>query len=400
MPTDRNDDDLDFTFSGLAKDFPEFKKKVNKKSMANEWDIIMDMAQVVAAVLMILMQNKFEDDEEDETEQPKPAEGSEAPAEGEGAAEGAAAAAAALPATPPKRRKRKIGVVSINDVDETLWAPAMMQANGGSITGHIWIETTAHLQKTLGKSWRDNKELGIDDIKEYEAMKSLSINKLYRTKNRQFLLMLQQACIPTSRASIPREAEALRVILCTHEVEEMISGSTFPHGCVSKPWKMPAVKAWALMILKYEGVSDAVSGNFLRDFTDLLSSAQGKGRRSIYELDTAFEHLVNPFVRNFGTVKAFTEYLQACLRAEVIYKLAQSKAPEARAWQQANNLLLQLRTDNAVLSLDITRQAIALAEDHLTLLSLETSTSSALQTQAEEEEQKADDEVQQLKAML
>mmetsp|Transcript_32197 Transcript_32197/g.66649 ORF Transcript_32197/g.66649 Transcript_32197/m.66649 type:complete len:180 (+) Transcript_32197:540-1079(+) len=141
----------------------------------------------------------------------------------------------------------------------------------------MWIKTTAHLQKTLGKSWRDNKELGIEDKAEYEAMKSLSINKLYCTKNCQFLLMLQQACIPSSCTNIQREAEALRFILCTHEVEEMISRSTFPHCCVNKPWKMPAVKAWALMILKYEGVSDAVSGNFLRDFTDLLSSAQAPG---------------------------------------------------------------------------------------------------------------------------
>ena len=163
MPTDRNDNDLDFTFSGLAKDFPEFKKKANKKSMANEWDIITNMAQVVAAVLIILMQNKFEDDEEDETEQPKPAKGSEAPVEGEGAAESAAAAAAALPATPPKRRRRKIGAVLINNVDEALWAPTMMQANGSSITGRMWIETTAHLQRALGKLWHDNKELGIDN---------------------------------------------------------------------------------------------------------------------------------------------------------------------------------------------------------------------------------------------
>mmetsp|Transcript_32197 Transcript_32197/g.66651 ORF Transcript_32197/g.66651 Transcript_32197/m.66651 type:complete len:114 (+) Transcript_32197:143-484(+) len=87
MPSDRIDDDPDLTFSGLAKDFPEFKKKVNKKSVANEWDIITDMAQVVAAVLMVQLQNKSEDDDDD-TEPPKPAADTAGAAEGSREREG------------------------------------------------------------------------------------------------------------------------------------------------------------------------------------------------------------------------------------------------------------------------------------------------------------------------
>eukprot|EP00961_Rhodomonas_salina_P105648 1422293-Rhodomonas_salina.2 len=76
------------------------------------------------------------------------------------------------------------------------------------------------------------------------------------------------------------------------------------------------------------------------------------------------EKLLTQLTVNFGDLKSFTKYLIACVGAEAVqHKVAQS-GPDCKVMQEGAKLLIGMRHDNILLSIDVVERALRVAESH------------------------------------
>ena len=132
------------------------------------------------------------------------------------------------------------------------------------------------------------------------------------------------------------------------------------------------MRAWAKILLRFEGLNDAASTNFVFDLGELMNLATGKGLKSVRDIMTKTEKLLMQLSQNFGDVPTFVSFLIACVGAEVIHKKAQLNSPEGRAYNEANKWLIGLRHDNVIMTDACLEKAISIAEENMTNVELPT----------------------------
>ena len=130
--------------------------------------------------------------------------------------------------------------------------------------------------------------------------------------------MLRNAC-NTSKAS-KADINILKSILFTQELDEVLAGTKWDPKWMKQYWHMPAIKVWAKILLRFEGLNNTASTNLIFDLGELMSLATGKDTKSVREIMVRTDKLLTPLSENFLNIKSFVVFLVACMGAEVIHK--------------------------------------------------------------------------------
>ena len=89
----------------------------------------------------------------------------------------------------------------------------------------------------------------------------------------------------------------------------------------NKPWRMPAVKAWAA-ILRLATSSEGIgTGMFLADLKALIDASAAPDGITAHELDARAE-VVLKVCDQFKSVRDLKDFIRSCLRAETIKSVA------------------------------------------------------------------------------
>ena len=127
-----------------------------------------------------------------------------------------------------------------------------------------------------------------------------------------------------------------------------------------KPWRMPAVKAWAAiprLATSSEGIG---TGMFLADLKALIDASAAPDGITAHELDARAEGVLK-VCDQFTSVRDLKDFIRSCLRAETIKSVASRGDKIGYAHGQANNWLITKRLEGGGLSLKDTQYALDLA---------------------------------------
>eukprot|EP00961_Rhodomonas_salina_P243646 3292502-Rhodomonas_salina.1 len=164
-----------------------------------------------------------------------------------------------------------------------------------------------------------------------------------------------------------RQQERLAAILHSHRVQELLDGTLDVLQWPERPWLWVSVE---LILLLYEGVAEAVDGNFVSNVSCLLAHVNDTTVLSVHEADQNMERLLLPLKQNFTTLGNFLNYMLACVQAAIIERMASLDTPEGKAWDKEHNKLIKLHQETSTLTLDMVQQVVKLAENHLTCINI------------------------------
>jgi len=111
------------------------------------------------------------------------------------------------------------------------------------------------------------------------------------------------------------------------------------HVWFDKPWRMPAVKAWAAILhlaARSEGIG---TGMFLADLKALVDASSAPHGITTHELDARAEGVLK-VCDKFTSASALKDFMRSCLRAEAIKSVAARGDKIVYAHKQANNFLI------------------------------------------------------------
>ena len=270
-------------------------------------------------------------------------------------------AAASASATKPKIRTR------INEFGEIELSKMMESARNGDIVQRVTILKLGYLSRELSRDWNNPVAFALakdaEGRKELAKIHEIAHHKQLRIMNQNFILMLQRAWIRTKGNN--RQQERLRGILFSRRVQDLLDGNLELKDWPTRPWLWVAVEVLSRILLLYEGVAEAVDGNFIADVSRLLAQSKDPSVLSVHEADQNMERLLLPLKQNFTTLADFLNYMRACVQAEIIARMAASNTPEGKAWEKAHNKLIELRQETSSLTLEMVLQVVKLAENHL-----------------------------------
>ena len=87
------------------------------------------------------------------------------------------------------------------------------------------------------------------------------------------------------------------------------------HVWFDKPWRMPAVKAWAAILRLASSSEDIGTGMFLADLKALIDTSSAPEGITAHELDARAEGVFK-VCDQFTSVSALKDFMRSCLRAE------------------------------------------------------------------------------------
>eukprot|EP00961_Rhodomonas_salina_P238078 3217708-Rhodomonas_salina.3 len=90
----------------------------------------------------------------------------------------------------------------------------------------------------------------------------------------------------------------------------------------------------------------------------------GKEEKTVRQIMTRTEQLLTPLATHFGDLKSFTKYIVACMGAKAVQRKACQSGAAGRAMQKGAEMLICLRHDNVLLSIDAVERALRIAEEH------------------------------------
>ena len=244
----------------------------------------------------------------------------------------------------------------------------MTRANNGDVVRRITILKLSYLGRELSKDWNQPRTFGLENSDEGKAalkqIHAIAQSKQLRMINQNFIIMLQNAWIKPKGNN--RQQERLRGILYSRRVQDLLDGSGMDLSkWPTQPWLWVAVEVLSRILLLYEGVAEAVDGNFIADVARLLKQTNDPSVLSVHEADQNMERLLLPLKQNFTTLVDFLNYMRACVQAEIIARMATLDSPEGKAWEKAHNKLIELRQESSTLTLEMVLQVVKLAENHL-----------------------------------
>jgi hypothetical protein len=117
---------------------------------------------------------------------------------------------------------------------------------------------------------------------------------------------------------------------------------------------------------KFEGMTDMINGTFIKDLSELLNSATGDQRRrkTFYEIDTEFEKMTAPLLKNFNSMASLMPFLRASLRQTMTRELA-SVGKDKEGWKKADEHLTTLMDQEHMITLEDTEAAVKRCEQNL-----------------------------------
>ena len=221
---------------------------------------------------------------------------------------------------------------------------------------------TAKLGKT---AWNDLSSMHVPDTAALGVLHSQIMAQELRTLNSTFVSSLRNNLFGI-KPRTGRHGDRLQLLypmlygphidaLLQDNEEELDS-----HVWFDKPWRMPAVKAWAA-ILRLATSSEGIgTGMFLADLKALIDASSAPDGITAHELDARAEGVLK-VCDQFTSVSALKDFIRSCLRAEAIKSVAARGDKIGFAHGQANNFLITKRLEGGGLSLKDTQYALDLA---------------------------------------
>jgi hypothetical protein len=232
-------------------------------------------------------------------------------------------------------------------------------------TTSVLLELIANRKTVLGAHHADHDKMGVTEEELAQAHAVLDAKRLTMV-NRTVVRWLHDAVYPN--ASETPATIKLRSILKTPEVTKILQGEKLTTELLwaAQPWQIPAVHMYGRLAYKFEGMTDMINGAFMEDLSELLNSATGDQRRrkTFYEIDTEFEKMTAPLLKNFKSMASLMPFLRASLRQTMIRKLA-SVGKDKEGWKKADEHLTTLMDQEHMITLEDTEAAVKRCEQHL-----------------------------------
>ena len=218
---------------------------------------------------------------------------------------------------------------------------------------------------SLGSNFSDHKKLGYDTQEQLARAHKQTDMKYLKKVNRLAVRTLHDAVFDHPKKDTAGRRKLLST-LQNNEVKSILAGTVFDDKdlqWIKRPWEIPAVQIWSRIMLKYEGMQEALSGTFMEEMADTITCVTGAAhkRRTIYEADQEFERYGKALVSNFKTVDKLWDFMRASLRASHIRKLSKVGKDKA-AWAKADEYLTELMDSDTMLTLENTDDAMKRAD--------------------------------------
>ena len=157
----------------------------------------------------------------------------------------------------------------------------------------------------------------------------------------------------------------LRALLFSDDIDQVLMGNKWENEWNEHVWKQPAVRIWYQFLLRFEGLNDAVSTNFIIDLGEVLDMSTGSEEQSVREIMTRTRKLLTPVALNFGDIPSFINYLVACAGAASLNRKAMQPGAVGKAMMEGSKMLVALKHQNILLSVQAVERALRMAEQHL-----------------------------------
>jgi len=221
---------------------------------------------------------------------------------------------------------------------------------------------TANLGKT---AWNDISSMHVPDMAALGVLHSQIMAQELRTLNRKFVSSLRNNIfgIKPRTGRHGHRLQLLHPLLYSLHIDALLQYNEEELDSfvwVEKPWRMPAVKAWAAILRLATGSEGIGTGMFLADITALIDASSAPDGMTAHELDARAEGVFK-VCDQFTSVSALKDFMRSCLRAEVIKSVAARGDKISYAHGQANNFLITKRLEGGGLSLKDTQYALDLA---------------------------------------
>ena len=187
-----------------------------------------------------------------------------------------------------------------------------MQAMGGDILERLEILKTDILVDYNSKYY-DKTVMRVKDDKELERHHAHIITDVFRTINRQIVTLFYESCVREKDAT--KEQDALRSILCTPEMREVMLGRRCDIIWLLKPWLMPAVRVYVQLMHYYDSLTDATNVNLITEMSRVLVDTN---KASVYKAREDFDKVLDPLAKNFTSVPTLLQFLKDCFAAHAI----------------------------------------------------------------------------------
>jgi hypothetical protein len=207
----------------------------------------------------------------------------------------------------------KILKISVTDYPNSMWRDEMTKEGFLVCMDDIQLSI---LKLELGTKFNSRSHNRCSSTRALEDLHEYKIGKYFSRKNRVFIKMLRNAC---TNVKPSRDLKILIRLLFTKEMDEILAGSRWNPEWTEKPWLMPAMRLWAKILLRFEGLNDAANTNFVFDLGTLMAMSTGKDAKSVQDIMSRTEKLLVPVSQNFGDVQSFVKFLIACVGAEEIH---------------------------------------------------------------------------------
>ena len=178
--------------------------------------------------------------------------------------------------------------------------------------------------------------------------------------NRMFVTILHDTVYPRG-SNLTKTTTNLQSLLDDPLVKKVLQDT--PLGDEER-WQeevclIPAVSILTRLCFPMEGMTELVNGTFIEDLNTLLSScAEGKNRKTFFEIDKEFENMMDVVKSNFVTVDSCLLSMWVSLRQNLIHKLAYVKSTDQSAWIKTEDHRTDLLNDDQILTIENTDQSI------------------------------------------
>ena len=144
----------------------------------------------------------------------------------------------------------------------------------------VLLALNKHRLLALGSNFTDHKKLGYaNEGALARAHKQVDL-KYLKTVNRMATRLLHDAVFTHPQKETTGRRKLLS-ILQTNEVKDILAATPFDDKdlkWIQRPWEIPAVQLWARIMYKYEGMQEALSGNFMDELATTINCVTGDAR--------------------------------------------------------------------------------------------------------------------------
>jgi len=173
-----------------------------------------------------------------------------------------------------------------------------------------------HRKDTFGSNYMDHAKCGYGKAEDLtEAHEQCDLAYLIKT-NRQFIMLLHDAVYPKG-FKLTKATTKLQSLLDGPMVKKVLRDTSLgdQDDWGEQAWLIPVISILTRLCFRMEGMTELFNGTFIEDMSTLLSScAEGKNRKTFFEIDKEFESMMTVVKSNFVTVDSFVLSMWASLK--------------------------------------------------------------------------------------